>query len=208
MTCHPVPHRGGCDTDLADFGAAVCRLAVLAGVGRPPPTFSHRSRVPAVAMSRSALQAGPRSVSDPVRPSQGAAPCVSGLAPAPQWGRSAACTAIGRLSVGFCQSSVCLWPWRERHASSSCVRWDSRRTSPPGTGWGAPGLWAPVLLFHVGVGGQIALVMLLLTFWALTSLQKLPPANKQRHLLFGEIDDQPWAAPQKQFSQARDRLAP
>lgn len=40
-------------------------------------------------------------------------------------------------------------------------------------GRGAPGLWASVLLFHVGVRGRIAIVMPVLTFWALTSLQKV-----------------------------------
>lgn len=40
-------------------------------------------------------------------------------------------------------------------------------------GGGASGLWAPVLSFHVGVGGRIAIVMPVLTFWTLTSLQKV-----------------------------------
>lgn len=64
------------------------------------------------------------------------------------------------------------------------------------------------MLFHVAVGGRVATVLPVPTFWALTSLQKLPLAHKQSHLLCGEIDDQAWAAKQKQFSQAWDRRAP
>lgn len=103
-----------------------------------------------------------------------------------------------RPSLGTVHGLCCRQPAR-RSFRQSAVCWLEILSSLHGVG--CP--WPP----GPSSGGRAGVVPVL-TFWTSTRLQALPPANKRRHLLLGEIDGQPWAAEQKQFSQARDWLAP
>lgn len=134
---------------------------------------------------------GPRSISDLVKQSQ--------------WGRWVCLGWLLALAGDGPRSVLPSAGLAHVSARAPCVGWKSSRACT-----GRVPLASGPQCRYVGwvSGGRIAVVAPVLTFWALTHLQALPPANKRRHLLLGEMDGQPWAAEQKQFSQACDWLTP